>query len=94
MPTTEPPTSTTVEPECDVGAAAAILDDRWNSPGSGAGRAWSAETDGVAFDDRTDSAEGFAAMVGYERATAARPAHRTGDERLALIGWNDLRHAR
>jgi hypothetical protein len=56
------------------------------------GGPWTDETDGVAFDDRTDSAQGFAGMVAYECVLRLAQRSETGAERLALIGWNDLRH--
>jgi hypothetical protein len=92
VPTTEPPTSTTLEPECDVDAATAILDSTIELARLSPGGPWSGDTDEVAFDERTDSAEGFARMVAY--GCTLRLAQRTdsGAERLALIGWNERRH--
>ena len=92
-PTTVATTTTTVEPECDVDVADAILDSTIELARLEAGGAWSTDSEGIAFDDRTDSAEGFKRMVAY--GCTLRLAQRTdsGAERLALIGWNELRHA-
>ena len=82
-----------MEPECDIDAAAAILDSTIELARLEAGGAWSTDSEGIAFDDRTDTAEGFKRMVAY--GCTLRLAQRTdsGAERLALIGWNELRHA-
>ena len=79
-------------PGCEVEQAAAILDATVELARLSPGGPWSGDTDGVAFDERTDSAEGFAGMVAYECTLRLAQRTDTGAERLALIGWNELRH--
>lgn len=91
-PTSAPPT--VPDPAaCDRRQAEQILDATIALARLVPGGDWTEQTDGVAFDDRTDTAEGFAGMVAYECVLRLAQRSQPGIERLALIGWNDLRHA-
>ena len=94
MPTTtSPPTTTTVTPGCDRSEAIAIVDAAAELARLEPGGTWETGVDSPTFDDRTNTAEEFTYRVAYtcgERFVQITP---DGAERLALVAWNDLRHA-
>jgi hypothetical protein len=88
-------TTTTVapEPDCDRDVAIDILDDTIALARLAAGDDWTEQTTGAAFDDRTNPADEFAARLAYDCALRLTQRVADGGERLALIAWNDRRHA-
>jgi hypothetical protein len=86
-------TSVVPAPVCDRAQAIAILDDTVESARLSPAGPWTDDTLGVVFDERTDTGEEYARLQGYD--CGLRVAQRTDDgvERLALIAWNDRRHA-
>ncbi len=75
--TTTTPTTVPEGPDCDRDEAVQILDDTIELARLAPGGVWIDETEGVAFDGRTDTADGFAGMVAYE--CVVRLAQRTAD---------------
>ena len=95
-------TSTTVYPtttvhrmpdDCDVDAMLATVDRDLAAARLVAGGAWSTDTEGVAFDERTEDAESFRARLGLDCTVRAVQRTDTGAERLVLAAWTGDRHA-
>ena len=92
-PTTATPPTSEPAPACDRADAIRLLDDALELARLAPGTAWTDDTAGVAFDARTDTAEVWASLQGFD--CGLRLAQRTdaGAERLALAAWNDRRDA-
>ena len=70
-----------------------ILDDKIALARLSPGREWTDLTAGVAFDNRTNSADEYAARLAFECALRLAQTTDDGAERLALVAWNARRHA-
>ena len=98
-PDTMPPTSSATVPTtdppvvCDRSRATGLLDESIARARLDPGGGWSDDTDGVAFVDRTRTATEFADRLGYDCVLRVAQRLDDGHERLALIAWNDVRHA-
>jgi hypothetical protein len=100
---TVPPT--TVEPEyptttvhevaedCDAAAMLAVVDQSMVDARLASGGDWSDDTDGVAFDDRTNTADEFRYRMGLDCTVRVAQMTEAGAERLLLAAWTGDRAA-
>jgi hypothetical protein len=99
--TTEAPTTTVEEyptttvhevpDDCDVDAMLATADDTIAMARLVPGGAWSFDTAGVAFDDRTNDGEEFRDRLGFDCHVRAVQRTPQGAERLLLGAWTGAR---
>ena len=96
-PTTEAPTTTTEPPgevsTCDVETMLAHADRTIELARLAAGGEWSTDTDGVAFDERTNDAEEFRDRLALDCGLRAVQRTDAGAERLLLAAWTGERRA-
>jgi hypothetical protein len=74
-------------------AATARPDETIESARLEPGGAWQTGADSAAFGERTNDAAEFGARVAFTCAEQFVQSTANGAERLALVAWNDLRHA-
>ncbi len=96
---TEPPYPTTtihqVPSTCDdeLDAMLAVVDDSIGAARLEVTGTWTADTDGVAFDDRTNTAEEFRYRMGLDCMVRLSQVTPGGDERMLLAAWTGGRRA-
>jgi hypothetical protein len=90
-------TTTTTSPDltddCDAADVLAAVDQRLIEARLAPGGAWSDDTGGVAFDDRTNTADEFGYRMGLDCAVRMTQATESGAERLLLAAWTGERAA-
>ena len=79
--------------DCDTTAMLTTVDRDLADARLVIGGAWSTDTDGVAFDERTNDAESFRARLGFDCTVRAVQRTDDGAERLLLAAWTGDRHA-
>jgi hypothetical protein len=91
----EDPTTTVhdVPSDCDEADVLSIVNQRLEDARLAPADAWSADTDGVAFDDRTNTAEEFRFRMGLECSIRMAQTTESGAERLLLAAWTGDRAA-
>ena len=71
----------------------AVMDESIEAARLAPGSGWSEDTDGVAFDDRTQSAEEFGYRMGLDCVVRLAQQTSSGDQRLLLAAWTGDRRA-
>jgi hypothetical protein len=91
----EYPTTTVhmVPDDCDAGAVLALVDQRIADARLASGSDWRDDTAGVAFDDRTNTAEEFRYRMGLDCMARLAQTTESGAERLLLAAWTGDRAA-
>lgn len=95
-PTAEPPTPTPTpepEPDCDDADAFAVAEEALAEARLEPGGAWSTDTEGMPFDERTGTGEEFAERLGLDCGVKAVQSTATGGERLLIAAWTGPRFA-
>ena len=89
-----PATTFAEEPDdCDADAVLAVVDQSIADARLASGGAWSEDTDGVAFDDRTNTADEFRYRMGLDCMVRMAQTTEAGAERLLLAAWTGDRAA-
>lgn len=89
-----PATTFAEEPDdCDADAVLAVVDQSIADARLASGGAWSEDTDGVAFDDRTNTADEFRYRMGLDCTVRLAQTTEAGAQRLLLAAWTGDRAA-
>lgn len=84
----------TTAPElCDTSQAETIVDSVATLARLDAGGTWQPGAESEVFGDRTNTAAEYGSRLAYTCAEQMVQHTATGAERLALVAWNDVRHA-
>ena len=86
-------TTTSIPAACESGEAIDIADTIIELARLEPGGTWQTGVDSVTFGERTNDPEEYGARLAFTCAEQFVQQTPTGAERLALVAWNDVRHA-